>query len=229
MFGRLFAPAPDAPPHPGPRFSVIVIHYQPSIPHQIFLRGIESLRTQAFRDFELLVYHDGPLTDPGVVSPVPIVCSTSRFNDWGHSLRDRGIREASGEYIVHFNADNILYPDALEEIDRAIRRPPRAINKRGQVLDPNHIIVFPIKMFGWTQLMKGSRRDLKDPDYYQILTGNPPRFEHVDAMQFVMRRDLWLREGGWYDKRANSDGIMYERLALKYGYRAVGPVLGEHH
>jgi hypothetical protein len=48
-------------------------------------------------------------------------------------------------------------------------------------------------------------------------------------MQLVMKRQLWLDEGGWYDKSELSDGAMYEKFAAKYGYRTVGGVLGEHH
>ena len=47
-------------------------------------------------------------------------------------------------------------------------------------------------------------------------------------MQLVMKRSLWLAEGGWSDKCMNADGILYERFAAKYRYRTVGPVLGEH-
>jgi hypothetical protein len=37
-----------------------------------------------------------------------------------------------------------------------------------------------------------------------------------------------VAEGGWADKSHDGDGIMYERLAAKYGYRTVPEVLGEH-
>ena len=65
--------------------------------------------------------------------------------------------------------------------------------------------------------------------FYQILTGNPPVYQNIDGMQLVMKRTLWLQEGGWYDKRYEGDGMMYEAFTKKYGYRHVGPVLGAHH
>jgi hypothetical protein len=51
---------------------------------------------------------------------------------------------------------------------------------------------------------------------------------YIDSMQLVMRRDLWLAEGGYYDKSPNGDGIMYQKFAEKYGYRTVSMPLGEH-
>src|SRR6188474_2394726 len=107
-----------------PLFSVVVIHYQGAIPREIFARGIESLQKQTFKDFELLCYPDRPLLHPDAPQPLPIRCTEKRFNDTGHSLRDIGMREARGEYIVLFNADNILYPNALETIAAEIRRAP---------------------------------------------------------------------------------------------------------
>lgn len=66
----------------------------------------------------MLCYHDGPLIDSSVSFPVEVRCTLRRHNDWGHSLRDQGIREARGDCTVHFKADNILYPEALETIAR---------------------------------------------------------------------------------------------------------------
>ena len=215
-----------------PLFSIIVPHYQGSVPHQIFCRGIESLKAQSFTDFELLCYHDGPLLDATLPMPTPIVATEKRYNDFGHSLRDIGIKQASGEYIVHMNADNILYPFALETIAAEIRRQPRVLNPQGVPMDPNCIIIFPVKMNG-LQRVRGQVAQFKSPDgstvpFYEIMTGNPPILQNIDAMQLVMRRDLWVAEGGWIDKRNMADGLMYPAFAKKYGYRTVGPVLGEH-
>jgi hypothetical protein len=212
-----------------PLFSIIVVHYQPSVPHERFLRGIESIKAQTFGDYEILCYHDGPLSEPGLAMPVPIRATERRFNDFGHSLRDIGIREAAGEYIVHFNADNVLYPDALEHIAAEIARPPRIFDNQRRAVDTNDIVIFPIKMFGLQRVRDYLVQFKGGATWYEILTGNPPIAQHIDCMQFVMKRELWLAEGGWYDKSELGDGKMYQKFAAKYGYRNVGPVLGEHH
>jgi hypothetical protein len=218
------APADDR----GPLFSIVVVHYQGVNSHEIFCRGIDSLKAQTFADYEMLAYHDGPLLDDSVAMPVPLICMDHRYNDWGHSLRDRGISEASGKYIVHFNADNILYPNALEEIAKEIRRPPRVFDGERRPLDTDDIVIFPVIMHGFQRVNNATLQFKGAVDFFSILTGNPPVPHNVDCMQLVMKRELWLREGGWYDKRANGDGYMYEQFGEKYGYRTVGPVLGEH-
>jgi hypothetical protein len=212
-----------------PRFSIILIHYQGTKKHTELCRGVASLVAQTCQDFEILAYHDGPLLDPSLVWPIPFKCSPVRYNDWGHTLRDIGMREAQGEYILHFNCDNILYPNALEEIASAITRPPRIVDTTtGQALDTNDIIVFAIIQRGYHRFRDALVQFADHPEYSMILTGNPPRVRYVDAMQFVMRRSLWLAEGGWYDKSFCGDGYMYEKFAWKYGYRSVEKILGEH-
>jgi hypothetical protein len=222
-------PAPPAPPSPPPLFSIVVVHYQGTVAHEIFLRGVGSLLGQRFKNFEILCYHDGPLLDPGLASPVPIRATETRFNDFGHSLRDIGIRAARGEYIVHFNADNVLYPEALEQIAAEIARPPRVAKPDGTPLDSNDIIIFPVKMFGLIRVWPHVAQYKGLADWFEILNGNPPVLQNIDCMQLVMKRRLWLDEGGWYDKSELSDGLMYQKFADKYGYRTVGGVLGEHH
>lgn len=211
-----------------PLFSIVVVHYQGVNPHEVFMRGYDSIAAQTFKDFEVLCYHDGPLLDPGVSFPSPVTCMSHRHNDWGHSLRDAGIRAAKGDYILHFNADNILYPKALEEIAKAIRREPRLRHPSGTVLDTNDIVIFPIKMWNLIKFRHITWQCKGPPEFYTILTGIPAILQNIDCMQLVMKRSLWLTEGGWYDKRELGDGYMYQTFATKYGYRTVGPILGEH-
>jgi hypothetical protein len=211
-----------------PLFSIVVVHYQGVNAHNVFLRGIDSIVKQTFTDYEVLCLHDGPLLDSSVSSPIPITCTPARHNDWGHSLRDRGIRAASGDYILHFNADNILYPDALQTIANEITRPPRLVKKTGQVFDTNDIVIFPIKMWNLVKFRDITWQQKKAPEFYTILTGIPPVLQYIDCMQLVMKRSLWRAEGGWYDKRELGDGYMYQSFTAKYGYRTVGPILGEH-
>lgn len=210
------------------KFSIIVPHYQGVINHKRFCRGIQSLHDQTFKDFEILCYHDGPLIDTRLPMPIDVRCSNIRYNDFGHSLRNIGIYEATGEYIVHFNPDNILYPDALEQIDQTTRKTSIIFEETGKCLDTDDIIVFPILMRG-VQIAPGRIcRFEHDPNLYTIFSGVPVKLYNIDAMQLVMKREKWLIEGGWFDKTHDGDGIMYEKFAAKYGYRTVGPVLGEH-
>jgi hypothetical protein len=213
---------------PNVRFSIVVPHYQGAVNHKKFCRGVRCLLNQTFTDFEILCYHDGPFLDNRLSMPIEVKPTDSRFNDYGHSLRDIGIREARGEYIVIFNPDNVLYHDALKEIDKTARETSIVFDETGKCLDENNIIIFPILMRG-VKIANGRicRFDERS-DIYTIFSGVPVKRYNIDAMQLVMKRSLWLEQGGWYDKTHDGDGIMYEKFAAEYGYRTVCHVLGEH-
>ncbi|MEY4697709.1 MAG: hypothetical protein RIT14_2137 [Pseudomonadota bacterium] len=250
-----------------PRFSIIIVDYEGAVPRDIFRRKIASLAAQDFRDFEVLVYHDGPKATSyaedvaGLDLPpgLQFHITPTRANDWGHSNRDRGIRAARGDWILHSNADNLLYPDCLRVLSAAIDSPNRAL--RHVPLTPaatrrraltnlwlkltgrrHAILPRPVEECAEKQvliyavLMRGLRpcgtRALRSRDaadrYAMIYSGFPTRRMQIDAMQLVMRRDLWLAEGGWYDRRHDADGRMYEDFAQRYAVLSIPQVLGEH-
>ena len=217
-----------------PRFSVVIPHYDGSISDDLLLRGLHSLATQTLRDFEILLYHDGPLT-----RPLPdlawlgdrLACATvteNRHNDWGHSLRDRGIREARGDFVVHFNPDNVLYPRALATLDAAARAPVTPVPQPEYAENPE-ILIYAILMRGMVcNGRKGPWRNRYDTSRYLIYTGMPPILGAIDCMQVVISRRIWLEMGGWYDKAEVSDGRMYSKLIAERGARYIPEVLGEH-
>jgi glycosyltransferase involved in cell wall biosynthesis len=214
------------------RFSIIIPHYDGAVKDEDLLRCLKSLAAQTFRDFEVLLFHDGP---PSRALPAPPDelpnyrprSTDTRANDYGHSLRDLGIRLAQGDYIVHLNADNLLYPDALEEIDRTSRREEEETVSLSLRTNPA-LLVFPIAMRGVVGTCLGHYIRTFNPEHTVILTGCPPVVANIDCMQLVMRRELWLAYGGWYDKSRDSDGNMYPRFIREQCARMVGKVLGEH-
>ena len=205
-----------------PYFSIIVPHYQGSIRHGRFLRGINSLLEQSFKEYEILCYHDGPLLDDKVGFPIEVKATEKRFNNWGHSLRDLGIKEAKGKYIIMFNPDNVLYSYALNELHR------KSLEKYKMFYNDN-IIIFPVYMKGMQYNGSKAWREKGTEDKWQIvLSGMPVIKCNIDCMQLVMKTELWKRYNGWYDKSETSDGSMYPRFVKEHGARWVGKILGEH-
>jgi glycosyltransferase involved in cell wall biosynthesis len=181
----------------------------------------------------------------------------ARIGDWGHSARDLGIRAARGRWIIHTNADNVFYPSLISTLKEVVTDPdpwyfayrpkryPAWMKGLVSWLDRNwetgfkepevfkssdpQILVYGVVMRG-TIAMRGYKTRHPPAAARQgvILSGVPVKYGMVDAMQLVMRRELWLAEGGWHDRSMNSDGLMYERFARRYRVLAVPAVLGEH-
>tara|TARA_R110000824_G_scaffold40466_3_gene121318 strand:+ start:18734 stop:19321 length:588 start_codon:yes stop_codon:yes gene_type:complete len=193
-------------------------HYQGSIDHDTFLRGVNSILNQTCKDFEIICIHDGPLLTEEDF-PVEVVCTKKRYNDWGHSLRDWGIKKAKGEYIIHFNPDNVLHPDCLEVLSTY----------------SDDVLVFAVKMMGMIAYVDEHGQEWKayppERDYsiYTVLTGNPVRFNNIDCMQLVAKRWVWHGIGGWKDKREVSDFVLYAEIGLKHPPKFISEVLGEHY
>lgn len=247
-----------------PLFSVIVTDYEPSINRSDFRRKMTCLASQTCKDFEVLVYHDGPKPTPyadeiaglAIHGDTKFITTEVRANDWGHSNRDLGIREATGTWIIHTNADNVFFPQLIERLKEKVetpsfamrenmrfqRRPIRGILKRfdrifgttysRKKFEPSsekEILIFGILMRGLVATASGYKRFPETAHHNALIFGGiPVKFGQIDAMQFVMRRDLWLKVGGWYDRREESDGYMFEKLTKRFVVTAVPEILGEH-
>ncbi len=255
-----------------PLFSVIVTDYEPSVPRDYFRRKMACLAAQTCKDFEVLVYHDGPksqsyaddLAGRPMHPATKFIVTPTWIGDWGHAARDLGIRAARGRWIIHTNADNVFYPDLIAVLKDMLTDPQpwtfadrpksgRSLSRRAgfglkhiaRVLDrywgaplpkvellqstEPQILVYAVVMRGVVAL-KDRRVRVPNVAARQgiVLGGIPVKLQEIDAMQLVMRRDLWLAEGGWHDRSICSDGVLYQEFARKYRVLAVPAVLGEH-
>lgn len=223
-----------------PRFSIVMPDYEATVPRDALRRAVVSVLRQSSPAWELILLHDGPKAVPYAEELGPLLddarirhaSSPRRFADWGHSLRDWGMKSfCRGDYVLHLNADNILYGQALEEIALAIdeEQPPVFDRTTGRPLNRPDMILFPIVMRGFAVSnhfmwrYRGQEQSLA-----VVLGGLPIRKTTVDCMQLAIRRELWLAEGGWTDRSFDADGALYERFAGKYGCRMVAEILGEH-
>jgi glycosyltransferase involved in cell wall biosynthesis len=221
-----------------PTFSIIIPHYEGSVTAYELTRCLESLRVQLSQDFEILLYHDGPKSIP-FEEEIDLVkysglahveATTERYNDWGHTLRDMGIRQARGEYIIHLNADNILYPNAISELLNTISHSIELTGGDPTFLESrSNIIIMSILMVGMATDGKSIWYEERgNPQYSLLLTGFPTNINLIDCMQLVMKRSLWLDYDGWYDKAIASDGVMYPRFVNENGAVYCSKILGEH-
>ena len=211
-----------------PKFSIIAVDYEFHVPRQSMVGGLKSLAAQTFKDFEIIIVHDGPKTIPyeeeigDVLDGLDVTFTSTpvHCNNWGHSSRDLGMRIAKGEYIVHFNIDNMLYPFALEEMNESIN-------------DIYEILIFPVIHHKINALRRGYNLDQyargEVPETRDIVfSGYPPVMANIDVLQLVARKDVWENAGYWYNLTEQSDGIIYPELCRDYNYKALTRVLGEN-
>ncbi len=229
---------------PLPFFSVVVVHYEGSVSRQEAVRCLQSLYHQKYQNFEILLLHDGPRTlawetdefppPPGI--RIKTYSTPERANDYGHSVRDAGIRMARGQYVLITNADNYHYTNMLLEVYLEIIRPYPTVVIHDIDRTAADIIIFGILAKGYLSL--GTHENLIDFREFNMdmaarqwlyLSGYPAIMKNIDCMQFVMRRELWLREGGWSIRFAQAaDGLLFQAFVKKYGVRYIVGPLAEH-
>src|SRR3989344_1877513 len=107
----------------------------PSYNHGTALpKCLDSLRTQSFKDFEIIVVDDGSLDNTQSIVEKYIKTRASysqiQYCRISHSgapaARNAGAKMARGEYLLFADADLILNKDALQKLLNVLRANPQA-------------------------------------------------------------------------------------------------------
>jgi len=226
------------------KFSIIVPHYDGVISDKVLCQGLDSLSQSTYKNFEVLIYHDGPVSRPfpnieGYGLDYKFKETKKRYNDWGHSLRDLGIREATGDFIVHFNPDNILYDYALQQmVDTRDMYKEISIHDKLNLANTNKthddfkncydVIINPCILEGCLRLPNGSIFRTHNTEHHLIMDGFPVMPFNIDCMQLVASKKIWLNMGGWHDKSETSDGKLLSAIYNKYGGIYTQSIMGIH-
>lgn len=98
---------------PPPKISVIIPVYN----CEKYLReAIESVLNQTFKDFELIVIDDGSTDNTKEIIEDYDLTAVFKLNGGTASALNAGIRHSRGEWIKWLSADDVLYPDALQNL-----------------------------------------------------------------------------------------------------------------
>lgn len=112
-----------------PTFTVVIPAYNYA---QVLPRAVQSVLSQQDADYELLVINDGSTDDTDSVVKDLLHASGEGFryinqeNAGLAAVRNRGIREGRGTWLIFLDADDEMMPDALSAYDRAATQHPRA-------------------------------------------------------------------------------------------------------
>lgn len=95
-----------------PRISVIIPCYNQS---RYLSKAINSVIGQTYSNYEIIVVDDGSTDNCRKITDVfEAVRYFYQENAGLSAARNRGIQESTGQYLVFLDADDWLYPDALE-------------------------------------------------------------------------------------------------------------------
>ncbi len=117
-------PANAPAPHPGPRVSVCLVHFNnPALVNQ----ALASALNQTYSNYEIIIVDDGS-TKPEAISNLRVIESRKfrvpvkvvfQRNPYLGAARNAAVRNASGDYFIFLDDDNLLMPTAIEDFVRA--------------------------------------------------------------------------------------------------------------
>ncbi len=111
-----------------PKIHVIAVTYERFGEMRVF---VQSMLNQTFQNWSLTIIHDGPSDSFELImeeylqstsSKIEYFATDFRYNDYGHSLREIGLKNIKGDYVLLTNADNYFIPKAIEFITSAINQ-----------------------------------------------------------------------------------------------------------
>lgn len=107
-----------------PRFSVIIPTYNR---FSTLGRAIESVRSQTFPAWEIIVIDDGSSDrTQELVKSYPQVIYHYQVNSGVCAARNQGAKMATGDWLVFLDSDDELLPDSLEKFSEAVIFSPLA-------------------------------------------------------------------------------------------------------
>jgi glycosyltransferase involved in cell wall biosynthesis len=175
-----------------PLFSIIIPIFNRSWQLR---RSLESLKSQTFKDFEVIVCDDGSTEDiASVVKEFEQILDIglNQIPNWGGPAKPRneGLKLAQGEWIAFLDSDDWWDENRLEAVAQAL----------SESVD---FLYHPLRVI--REFDSGSSREKRsrlgdplngDPFQQMLLLGNP-----IPTSAAVVRKDLILSHGGMSEER----------------------------
>lgn len=179
--------------------------------------AIESVLTQTYRDFEIIVVDDGSTDETGdVVSRFSEVRYIFQTNQGIAAARNEGVRASQGHSLVFLDADDRLLPNALEAGVNSLNDHPACAFVSGH----------------W-ELVSRDRKPLPTPPVICFKENNYRAFLDYNYIgttgQVMFRRSIFATEPGFDSSVPGCDDAeLYMRIAKDYPVHCHDQIVVQH-
>lgn len=194
-----------------PLFSVIIPTFNRA---KLIGETLDSLHSQTFQDYELLVIDDG--SSDGTLDVVRRLDNQARVFEQNHSgcaaARNFGARQAKGEYLAFLDSDDLLFPWSLEVFAKVIR------NHNHPAFVGGKLVTFRDSQ-ELTKVEQKPLSVLKDEDFYATARGT---IFGLGVAHGVVRRDAYLQVGGCEEININcTDSDLLLKMGIAPGFVSI--------
>lgn len=219
QYARLFRRTLAAWRAPRPAVSVIVTchnlaRYLPDC--------LRSVQAQTLQDWECLIVDDASLDEtPAIAREFAAADSRFRYLPTPHNLklsgaRNYGFKQATGRYILHLDADDMLTPQALAALAAALDHDPGVHIAYGSLETVGDEATFENTEYGRKQAW---------PGHFDWLS----QAAHLNQLPYcaMMRRAVLERSGGYRERDWRAEDASFWLRVTTLGFRAA-KVTGEN-
>ncbi len=183
-------------------FSVVIPMYDKE---QHIKRALDSVLHQTFNDFEVIVVDDGS-TDQGsaIVEGYERVTLIKQENAGVAAARNAGAASASGDWIAFLDADDMWFPNHLDELRKITNS-----CKDADLIATNYIELKDGSYIAQPEIQTSS---IKNIDYFEEAA---KRTGIVCSSTAAVKREVFQRSGGFENYTTGEDLRFWARLALR--------------
>lgn len=189
-----------------PLFSIIIPAYNVAA---TIAETLESIRTQRFRDFEVIVVDDGSTDETGVVvQNYEEVRYLFQQNQGPGSARNNGARYAKGKFLIFLDADDVMFPWGLELYEKEIQNAGNVSLFGGQIFpfDTNEDL---------DECEETSIRVMHMANYFEAAR----KGIFVGSCMMGVDRNVFLRSGGFNTNEfVGEDHDLVYRIGTEAGF-----------
>jgi len=193
-----------------PKVSVVIAAYNRA---RFLPECIESVLSQTFQDFEVLIVDDGSTdnTREVVSAYCPPVKYFHQENQGAPATKSKGIELVSGDYIALLDSDDVLLEDALKKGVDVLDRWPNVGLSYGQAYimdEEGHVTELSRPSHCKGSYVRSGKEEIKD-----LMLGN-----YITGSTTMIRRSCFALVGLFNPvfRRGSEDFDMWVRLAKRY-------------
>lgn len=118
-----------------PKFSIIIPVYNVE---RYIGKCLESVKNQTFKDYEVIIVNDGTQDNSMKIAEKYPFTIINQENQGLSVARNRGVKEATGDYLIFLDSDDYWEKSLLKELSESIKNAPDLVRFQVKQIDENN-------------------------------------------------------------------------------------------